>query len=578
MKTPSFFARSDLTATLWGFRHAFALVALFSAVANVLLLTPTIYMLQLYDRVLISGSELTLLAVSLVCLFLFGIMSVSEWARSRVLVAVGTRLDALLGTRVFNASFESYLNGGGTGTARAFSDLLVVRQFITGSGLFAFLDAPWVPVYVAVMFMLHPLLGVMALVFAAIQVLLAWLGHSRTVAPNEEAAKATTDSNVYVLGKLRNAEVLESMGMVENLRVRWQRIHQRALGLSMSALAQTGRVQAWSKFIRYTQQSLALAAGAVLVINGELSAGAMIAANVLMNRALAPIDQLVSSWRPFINARAAFVRLEALLQQYPERDASLSRVAPKGEVTLRHVVASAPGRQAPILKDIGFHIGAGSVVAVLGPSGSGKSTLARVLMGIWPGVNGEVLIDGLPIASWDRVELGPHVGYLPQDMELFDGTIAENIARFGEIDSAKVIEAARITGLHEMILRFPAGYDTPMGEGGNMLSGGQRQRIGLARAIYGKPALVVLDEPNANLDDLGEAALMQTVRQLKAEGRTVFLITHRPGIVSVADHILVLRDGVLVQDGPRDQVLAALQPPQQARPAAEPGPLAPRPA
>jgi ATP-binding cassette subfamily C exporter for protease/lipase len=296
-----------------------------------------------------------------------------------------------------------------------------------------------------------------------------------------------------------------------------------------------------------------------LVIDGQLSPGGMIAANVLMTRALAPIDQMVGSWRQFIGMRAAFGRLEELLQAFPPRDPAFKRVAPSGQMTLNNVVASAEGRPTPILKNININVPKGTVTAVLGPSGSGKSTLARVLVGIWPDLSGDVLLDGLPLAGWNRVELGPHIGYLPQDIELFEGSIAENIARFGDVNPDQVIAAAQSAGLHDMILRFPKGYDTPIGEAGNLLSGGQRQRIGLARAVYGNPVLVVLDEPNANLDDAGETALYNAIRQLKAAGSTVFLITHRPGAVSVADRILLLRDGQVQADGPRDAVIAALQ-------------------
>ncbi|MBC7605203.1 MAG: ATP-binding cassette domain-containing protein, partial [Ramlibacter sp.] len=318
--------------------------------------------------------------------------------------------------------------------------------------------------------------------------------------------------------------------------------------------------------LRYSQQSISLGVGALLVIHGDLSPGGMIAANMLMTRALSPIDGLVSTWRMLAMTRAAFERLEKLLNEFPERDPNLSRVAPNGSMQLRDVVASATGRKEPILKGVSFEVEAGTVTAILGPSGSGKSTLARVMVGIWPGVSGEVLIDGLPISGWNRVELGPHLGYLPQDIELFEGSIADNIARFGEADSAKVIEAARCAGLHEMILRFPKGYDTSIGEAGGMLSGGQRQRIGLARAVYGNPRLIVLDEPNSNLDDAGEASLVRTVKQLRSEGRTVFLITHRGSIVSVADRVMILKDGKIVVDGPREQVMAALRAPPKQQP------------
>jgi ATP-binding cassette subfamily C exporter for protease/lipase len=559
MKTPDFFKRSELTGALWAFRREFMIVGLFSMVANLLMLAPTIYMLQIFDRVMLSQSELTLLAISLITLFLFGVMAFSEWSRSRVLVRAGVRFDEHLSTRVFNASFESYLSQATASPSRAFGDLITLRQFITGQGIFAFFDAPWAPIYIAVTFFLHPLLGVVALVFAIIQGSLAWFGHRQTIAPSEAASKAGSDVNAYLQSKLRNAEVIESMGMLDNLRNRWRGWQNLYLAQSATAQNVNGRVMAWSKFIRYTQQSLSLATGALLVIDGQLTPGAMIAANLLMNRALAPIDQLVTVWRSYIVTRAAFERLEHLLAQYPERDPNLTRVAPQGELTLRDVVASAPGRAEPILKSVDFAVQPGTVVAIMGPSGSGKSTLARVMVGIWPDVSGEVLLDGLPIAGWNRMELGPHLGYLPQDIELFEGTIGENISRFGEIKPQLVIEAARSAGLHEMILRFPKGYDTPIGEAGSLLSGGQRQRIGLARAVYGEPALLVLDEPNANLDDAGEAALVKTVLQLKAKGKTVFLITHRAGAVAAADRIIILQDGRIKADGPRDAVLASLR-------------------
>ncbi len=559
MPNPGFFQRSELTAALWAFRQEFLVAGVFSMVANVLMLAPTLYMLQVFDRVMGSRSELTLLAMSLITLFLLLVMAFAEWMRSRVLVQAGVRLDAVLSTRVFNASFDARLSEANASPARSLADLNNVRQFLTGNGILAFFDTPWAPVYLAVLFLLHPMLGFLAIFFAAVQALLVWFGHRQTVLPSEVAAKATGDAGVYLQSKLRNAEVLESMGMVHNLRPHWAARHGQAMDLQGRAQAITHRITAWSKFIRYTQQSLALGAGALLVIDGQLSPGGMIAANVLMSRALGPIDMLANTWRSFIAARAAFERLEALLTTHPARDPALGRVAPGGDVVLRGVVATAPGRAEPILKGISTAVAAGTVVVVLGPSGSGKSTLARCLLGIWPGVSGEVLLDGLPLSGWDRNELGPHVGYLPQDIELFEGSIAENIARFGDIDAEKVIAAARSAGLHEMILRFPKGYDTPIGEAGGLLSGGQRQRVGLARAVYGNPVLVVLDEPNANLDDVGEAALVKSVLELKATGCTVFLITHRPGIVAVADRVLILRDGKVQAEGPRDAVLAQMR-------------------
>lgn len=583
MKKAGFFQRSELTQALWAFRREFIVVGIFSMVANVLMLAPTMYMLQIFDRVMSSRSDLTLIVMSLITLFLFVVMAFSEWMRSRVLVAAGLRLDAVLSTRVFNASFESRLSQAGASVGRAFSDLINIRQFLSGSGTLAFFDLPWAPIYLAVLFVLHPMLGYAALVFAVVQGALAWFGHRQIIEPSEAASKASSESSSYLQSKLRNAEVLEAMGMVHNLHPHWKARHDNAQDLNGRAQALTHRITALSKFIRYSQQSLALALGALLVIDGQLSPGGMIAANVLMGKALGPIDTLVTTWRGFVGARASFERLEDLLRSYPESDPALSRVAPQGAVVVRDLVATAPGRPAPILKGVSTAVQAGTVTVVLGPSGSGKSTLARCLMGIWPDTSGEVLLDGLPIAGWDRMELGPHLGYLPQDIELFEGSIAENIARFGQVDPDKVIAAARSAGLHEMILRFPKGYDTPIGEAGNLLSGGQRQRVGLARAVYGDPVLVVLDEPNANLDDVGEAALVRTVQELKARGCTVFLITHRPGILAVADRLLILQDGMVQADGPRDAVLNALRAAQAAAqtpspPAAAVGGLQPTPA
>jgi len=571
MKKLSFFNRSELGRALWEFRREFLLVGALSFLTNLLMLAPTIYMLQIFDRVLASQSELTLLAVSLITLLLFAALALSEWLRSRLLVRASLRFDRQLSTRVFNGSFQAYLGQSASIAPRPFADLNQIRQFLTGLGVFALFDAPWTPIYIAVIFFLHSWLGVLALGFALVQAALAWFGQRKTVAPSEAALKASGDSMSDLQDKLRNVEVLESMGMVANLQRRWNRQHAACMDKSASAHGLVNRVAGWSKFIRYSQQSLALGAGALLVIDGQLSPGAMIAANVLMGRALAPIDQLLGAWRGFVSCRAAIGRLDRLLADFPGQAPAPapSRAGPTGEVSLQGVFAEAPGGAAPILKNISFAVPAGTVVAILGPSGSGKSTLVKVMVGIWAASRGAVLLDGVPVRGWNRLELGPHLGYLPQDIELFGGSIAENIARLGKVDSRKVIEAACSAGLHETILRFPKGYDTPIGDAGHRLSGGQRQRIGLARALYSDPSLIVLDEPNANLDDDGEAALLRAIRELKAKGKTVFLITHRQDAVAVADRLMVLNDAELIADGPRDAVLASFRRPRSdVRPAA----------
>ncbi|MCS6809938.1 MAG: type I secretion system permease/ATPase [Tepidimonas sp.] len=550
---------SELRRTLWAFRREFYAVGLFSMVANVLMLTPTLYMLQVYDRVLLSRSELTLLAVSLLALLLLGIMALAEWMRSRVLVRVGMRIDDVLSNRIFQASFDASLGPNEARQGRAFADLTELRQFMTGNGVLAFFDLPWVPIYVAVLFIMHPLLGWLAVGFAVVQAALAWWGHRAALQPTHALQQLQADESRFLQAKLRNAEVVQSMGMLPGLKARWQRRHDDVLAQHQRVHARSHRVSAFSKFVRYCQQSFMLGAGALLVIRGELTLGAMIAASVLAGRALAPIDMLVATWKGFLSARMAFQRLEQLLQRHPPRETALRRVAPQGRLVLRGVVATAAGRAEPILRGIDLQCDPGTITVVMGPSGSGKSTLARVALGIWPQVQGEVLLDDLPLDGWNRAELGPYLGYLPQDIEVFDGTIAQNIARMDEPDALAVVRAAQATGLHATILRFPKGYDTPMGEAGQLLSGGQRQRVALARALYGQPRLIVLDEPNANLDDAGEAALQQALQALKADGRTVLVISHRPGVLAVADRVVLMRDGRIQLQGPRDHVLAQLR-------------------
>lgn len=583
MKIPEFFQRSELAGVLWALRREFLVSLLFTAVINLLMLTPTLYMLQVFDRVMASGSELTLLVLTLFMVFLFAVMAFSDWIRSRLLVRTGVRLDAMLNSRVFNASFEARLKQLGQNSSQALNDLITLRQFLTGHGLFAFLDLPWAPIYIGVLYLLHPSLGVLGIVFVLILVGIAWYSHRRTTAPLDKAAEAGMQVNGDVHGKLRNTQVIEAMGMLDGLRKRWLVRHQKHLALHHEAQDVAHRMQAVTKFVRLAQQSLSLGFGALLVIDGLITPGAMVAINALMSRATGPVDMMVSTWKSTLAARQAFLRLEKLLAEQPARATGLVHGTPQGHLQLDNLVATAPGRAAPILKGITADFPAGNIIVVLGPSGSGKSTLARTLVGIWPETSGKVLIDGEPIQSWDRDELGPYIGYLPQDIELFDGTIAENIARFGSLDSNKIIEAAKRAGVHEMILRFSRGYDTPMGEAGGLLSGGQRQRIGLARAMYDLPSLVVLDEPNANLDDAGEAALLKAVLELKQEGRTVFLISHRLSVVNVADRLLILSDGQIQDYGTRQDVIQALQArnaaaQQQAQAAATVTAAAPQPA
>ena len=549
------------------FRKEFLWVGVFSFIANLLLLTPTLYMLQVYDRVFVSRNELTLIILTIVLVVFFAAMAFAEWLRSRLLVRIGVRLDEALNPKVFYASFDSYLRTARQSVTDSFSSLVTVRQFLTGNGAISFFDLPWTPVYIIVTFLLHPYLGWLSILFACIQLLVTYTANKAAVKGIEGEVSAVTDSNAFIQNKLRNIEAVHAMGMVPHMQNRWAQYHETALDRNDSLQERQHRQQSFSKFVRYCMQSLTLGAGALLVVDGKLTPGAMIAANVLMARALQPLDLIIATWRQYIQARMAMRNLDTLFTDFPEHKTGDHHAVPTGALSIQGLHATVEGRKAPILHDITLDIPAGSTVVVLGPSGSGKSTFARCLVGIWPEQQGSVMLDGELLQAWNRMQLGPHIGYLPQDIELFDGSIAENIARFSDVDPEKVIDATKRSGIHEMILRFPKGYDTEMGEAGGMLSGGQRQRIALARAIYGSPALVVLDEPNANLDDAGERSLLQTVQELKALGKTVILITHRMNILGVADFLLVMNNGRVVHYGPRDAVLGAMREQVSVQPA-----------
>jgi len=551
---------SPLGVILREFRGVILGVAIFSLFANLLLLTPTLYMLQVYDRIMISQSGLTLMAISLIALFFYVVMAFSEWARSRILVRAGVRFDDRLNTEVFKANFESALNQGRHKPGEAFNDLTNLRQFLTGNGVFAFFDAPWTPIYIAVSWMLHPILGVISIGFALILLGVGWMGHLLSRDSHPQAQTASQQVNNFVQSKLRNAEAVHAMGMLESLRGRWLGLYQRQRDITGRFQDHNQRFQALTRFLQYTQQAMVLAAGALLVIEGELTPGAMIAANILMARALQPIQTLVMVWKSFMAARLSYRRLATLLKEHPRRLGLPVPESPRGEILLKDLVATTEGREQPILPGLNALIRPGEVVAILGPSGSGKSTLLRCILGIWPRTQGEVHLDGQPLGNWDRAQLGQHLGYLPQDIELLEGTVAENIARFGAVDAQKVIAAAQAAGVHGMILRFPQGYDMPVGPAGSLLSGGQRQRIGLARALYGDPALVVLDEPNANLDDAGEAALARAIQRLKRQGKTQILVSHRGPLIQFADRVLILYQGRIQAFAPYEKVFARVAP------------------
>lgn len=541
-------------------KRSFLSVAGFSLFVNFLMLAPSFYMLQVYDRVLASGNYATLLMLTLILVVLLATMGALEWVRARILVRVSTRLDLLLGPQLFDAGFHQALGSAGQHAGgQPLQDLAGLRQFLTGTGLFAFFDAPWIPLYIGVMFLFHPWFGWFGVACAVLLVILAWLNEHLTREPLKRASQDNLHASTFVGKSLRNAEVVCAMGMLERLRQRWQVRNHAVLLAQQVASDRAGAVAGVAKTVRLLVQSLILALGAWLVLRQEISPGLMIAGSILLGRALAPIDLMIGAWRGFAGARLQYARLGEVLEHNPPQPLRMTLPPPSGQVSLEGLTLVPPGATQAVLHDLSVQLPAGQVVGVIGPSGAGKSSLARALLGIWPASCGSVRLDGADIGSWGRAALGPHVGYLPQDIELFDGSVSENIARFAEVDPQAVIAAARMAGVHELILRLPDGYDTQLGATGGVLSGGQRQRIGLARAVYGRPRLVVLDEPNSNLDDEGEQALLQALRALKASGSSVFVITHRSGVLAHVDSLLLLRDGTLALYGARDAVLQALQ-------------------
>lgn len=540
-------------------KNSFFTVGAFSMCINIAMLVPAIYMLQVYDRVVVGGSMPTLYMLTLLMLIFLGAMGLLEWARQDIMRRVSNRLDLQLAPVFFDLGYrQAWLSGGMATGTQPLQDLKGVRQFISSHGLFAFFDTPWIPVYLVVMFAFHPWIGfaglLSALLLLAITVINEHLTHNHQKVAEQEYHE--TSRNLTQL--LRNSEVMSAMGMLRNLRQRWLAASQSAL-LKQNAAAEISSVlTAVSKTLRIVIQSLILGLGAYLVIRQEISPGVMIAGSILLGRALAPIDQMLGSWKQFTTAREQFQRLNSALHADPTPGSRMSLPAPRGELRFENVVVTAPGSNTILLDDISFQCNPGTITGIIGPSAAGKSTLARVLLGIWPCAKGSVRLDGAEIHGWNKDELGSHIGYLPQDIELFEGSISDNIARFGPADPEKVLQAAMDAGIHEMILRLPQGYDTMLGNGGSKLSGGQRQRLGIARAIYGRPRLIVLDEPNANLDHLGETALLETLESLRRHGSTVFLITHKTRILSATDKLLVLSDGMLSMFGPRDRVLAEL--------------------
>lgn len=551
-------SQSEVRAAFDRCRGNLVMTGVFSFFINLLMLSGPLYMMQVYDRVLTSRSVSTLVALSVLVAVLLLFMGALELIRSRLLVRVGARIDAQLGSRVFDAVVQRRLWRSGQAGTQPLGDLKTLREFLSGQGPLAFFDAPWVPVYLGVIYLLHPLLFLVSAGGALILFAIALMGEILTRKPMAAASHQSFAATAVAEAGQQSAEAVRAMGMLPGLRRRWLDRHARALGHQRAASDRAGTLSAGSKTLRLILQSAILGAGAALAIEQIISAGAMIAASIIMGRALAPVDQAIGNWRGFIGARAAYRRLHALLDQVPAAPTRLALPPAQGHLAVQNLVAGPPEATRAVVSGIAFELAAGSALGVIGPSASGKSTLARLLTGVWQPQIGTVRLDGAALDQWDNQALGRQIGYLPQDVELFAGTVGDNIARLADHpDPEAIVAAARSAGVHDMILRLPDGYNSQIGDGGGHLSGGQRQRLGLARALYGDPTLVVLDEPNANLDAEGDAALTQAIHTIKDRGGIVIVMTHRPSAIEAVDLLLLLDGGRQQAFGPKAEVLAA---------------------
>ncbi len=540
--------KSELSAALTALRGTAWVLLAMSATVNILYLTGSFFMLEIYDRVVPSKSIPTLIGLAIIAAVLYAGQGVIDMIRSRVCNRLGDSLDAKIGHRVYDAVLRLPLRMKSTGdSSEPIRDLDQVRSFLTSGGPLAFLDLPFMPIYLVICFLFHVWIGVAALFGMAVLIILAWVAEKRTREPVKRAFSLLAPRNALVESGHRNAQVLQAMGMAHHVRERWNKLNQSWLLTNRKANDASKSLAAVTKAIRAAIQSMMLGIGAVLVIQGDATAGVIIAASILTARALAPVEMAIGSWKGFTQARQSWERLTRLLTFIPPQTEPLDLPEPESSLTVEAASAVPPGSENVVASDVSFALRAGQAMCVLGPSASGKSSLARLLVGVWKPARGRVRLDGASLDQRSPRQLGRHIGYLPQDVELFSGSVAENIARLEtERESGAIIKAAQAAGAHEIILRLPDGYETQIGESGQSLSAGQRQRVGLARALYGEPFLVVLDEPNSNLDQEGEQALTQAILNVRRRGGIAVVVAHRPSALAAATHVLVMQNGRVV--------------------------------
>ena len=551
--------RKPLQTILYECRRSFYLAFGITAVADLLSVAPLLYMMQVFDRVISSRSGVTLVSLTLIILALYIFWSALEWIRSRLMVRLSLRIDWDLSADIFDASFRRYVGRKNVNVHQLLGDLTSVRQFLTGQGILTIMDAPFAIVFIIIGGLFHPYLALFALV-AALLMLVAGYFTQKVTTPilkvandaNAEAARVATNS-------LRQAEATLALGMMGAIRQRWYNQHHKYLQNQVNASEASGLMGGFSGYLQKALPSLQMALAAFLAMEGLITGGMVMVASMLIAKSVAPMQKLIANWKELVAAKQAYDRLNALLEDDAKREMQMQLPAVMGHMVVSKASAVPPGHNKPVLMDIDFQVMPGQAVAVVGPSAAGKTCLARLLVGIWKPARGSVRLDAVELSDWNPDEFGPQIGYVPQEIEFFEGTVAENIARLGEIDPEKVVQAAKLIGMHEIILGFPKGYDTELGETGFALSGGQRQRLAIARAFYGIPKYIVMDEPNANLDEVGESALVQAVSYLKSQGSAIVMTTHRPRLVSVVDNLLVLRNGRQVGFGPAEDMINAVR-------------------
>ncbi|MBF0101324.1 MAG: type I secretion system permease/ATPase [Desulfobacterales bacterium] len=545
--------------TKWKYYFIFA--GIFSAFINILLLATPIHMLQIYDRVLASGSIPTLVFITAIALGALVIMSILEELRSMLLVLAGVDIDRTLGDKVLSGMINDASEFQGIGYAQGLQDVRILRNFLGGNSIFCIFDAPWTPFYLAIVFLIHVKLGILATVGAILIFIVGFLNEKITHKPLQKSTDSTTVSNREVGIYLRNAYTIRAMGMLQGITKRWELINNQIMSYQTVASNRGGLLRAFTKPLRMGLQVTLLATGAYCVIKHDVTAGAMIAGSIMMGRALAPVEMAIGTWKQMIEAKLAYNRLKELIAKEILPEVTTEFVEPQGRLTVESVVFG--NEERPILKGVSLDLLPGEFLCLMGPNAAGKSTLGRLILRIWKPSSGLISMDGTDISKWDQDRFGKYIGYVPQDVELFSGTISDNIARMGEVNPEKVIAAAKLAQVHEMILRLPKGYDTQVGDRGVVLSGGQRQRVILARAIYDTPRLLVFDEPNSNLDDEGEKAFLQMLQILKTQKVTTVIISHKLNLLTFVDKILILKDGQPLMFGPRNEVLQKLIPPPQ---------------